>query len=62
MRPRKILEWSLRNIRTQLNLKLVKTDYSLVSQEAIIMVLLQYVQRARLASEGKPWGKLGCLG
>ena len=48
-----ILEKSLKNIRAQLNLKPVKTDYSLVSQEAIIMVLLQYIQMARLQSEGK---------
>ena len=54
----KTLEQSLRNIRAQLNLKLVKTDYSLVSQEAIIMVLLQYVQKARLAFEGNPWDSL----
>ena len=54
----KILEQSLRNIRAQLNLKLIKTDYSLISQEAIIMVLLQYVQKARLTFEGKPWDSL----
>ena len=48
-----ILEKSLKNIRAQLNLKSVKTDYSLVSQEAIIMVLLQYIQMVRLQSEGK---------
>ena len=48
-----ILEKSLKNIRTQLNLKPVKTDYSLVSQEAIIMVLLQHIQTARLQSEEK---------
>ena len=53
----KILERSLKNIRAQLNLKPVKTDYSLVSQEAIILVLLQYVQRARLISERK-WSDL----
>ena len=48
-----ILEKSLKNIRAQLNLKPIKTDYSLVSQESIIMVLLQYVQMARFQSEGK---------
>ena len=48
-----ILEKSLKNIRAQLNLKPVKTDYSLVSQEAIIMVLLQHIQTARLQSEEK---------
>lgn len=48
-----ILEKSLKNIRTQLNLKPVKTDYSLVSQEAVIMVLLQHIQTARLQSEEK---------
>ena len=46
-----ILEKSLKNIRAQLNLKPVKTDYSLVSQEAIIMVLLQHIQTARLQFE-----------
>ena len=54
----KILERSLKNIRAQLNLKPVKTDYSLVSREAVIMLLLQYVQKARLGSEGKPWDQL----
>ena len=48
-----VLEKSLKNIRAQLNLKPVKTDYSLVSQEAIIMVLLQHIQTARLQSEEK---------
>lgn len=46
-----ILEKSLENIRA--NLKPVKTDCSLVSQEAIIMVLLQHIQTARLQSEEK---------
>ena len=58
----RILEQLLRNIRAQLILKLVKTDYSLVSQEAIIMVLLQYVQKARLGFEGKPWESLDVWG
>ncbi|MBX3639973.1 MAG: SIR2 family protein, partial [Nitrosomonas sp.] len=39
-----ILEKSLKNVRALLNLKPITTDYSLVSQEAIIMLLLQYVQ------------------
>lgn len=39
-----ILEKSLKNVRALLNLKPITTDYSLVSQEAIIMLLLRYVQ------------------
>ena len=39
-----ILEKSLKNVRSLLNLKPITTDYSLVSQEAIIMLLLRYVQ------------------
>lgn len=54
----KILKQSLETIRAQSNIKPVNMDYSLVSQEAIIIVLLQYVQRARLGSEGKPWDEL----
>jgi len=42
----KILEQSLRNIRSKLNLKPITTDYSLVSQEAFTMLLLQYVKGA----------------
>lgn len=40
----KILERSLKNIRAKLNLNPIKLDYSLVSQESIVMLLLQYVQ------------------
>ncbi len=58
----KILGNSLKNIRARINLKPVKTDYSLVSQEAIIIVLLQYVQKARLSFEGKPWDRLEVWG
>lgn len=39
-----ILEKSLKKVRSMLNLKPITTDYSLVSQEAIIMLLLRYVQ------------------
>lgn len=42
----KILEESLNNIRSKLNLKPIRTDYSLVSQEAFVMVLLRYVKNA----------------
>jgi len=49
----KILEQSLKNIRVNLNLKPVTTDYSLVSQEAIVMLLLQYVQTSVAAAKGK---------
>lgn len=40
----KILERSLQNIRSKLNLRPITTDYSLVSQEAYTMLLLQYVK------------------
>jgi len=40
----KILEITLRNIRAKLNLKPVTTDYSFVSQEAYVMLLLRYVK------------------
>ena len=39
-----ILENSLTNIRSKLNLKPITTDYSLVSQEGFVMLLLNYVQ------------------
>ena len=39
----KILERSLKNIRSKLNLKSISSDYSLVSQESYVMLLLQYV-------------------
>ena len=39
-----ILENSLTNIRSKLNLKPITTDYSLVSQEAFVMLLLKYIQ------------------
>ena len=39
-----ILENSLANIRSKLNLKPITTDYSLVSQEGFVMLLLNYVQ------------------
>lgn len=42
----KILEQSLKNTRSKLNLKPVTTDYSLVSQEALMMLLLQYISTA----------------
>ncbi len=42
----KILEQSLQNIRSRLNLKPVTTDYSLVSQEAFVMLSLRYVKFA----------------
>ena len=40
---KKILERSLKNIRSKLNLKSISSDYSLVSQESYVMLLLQYV-------------------
>ncbi len=41
---KKILERSLEDIRSKLNLKPISSDYSLVSQESYVMLLLQYVQ------------------
>ena len=41
---KKILERSLKDIRSKLNLKPITSDYSLVSQESFVMLLLQYVQ------------------
>ena len=41
---KKILERSLDHIRSKLNLKSITSDYSLVSQESFVMLLLQYVQ------------------
>ena len=41
---KKILERSLKDIRSKLNLKPISSDYSLVSQESYVMLLLQYVQ------------------
>ena len=40
---KKILERSLKDIRSKLNLKSITSDYSLVSQESFIMLILQYV-------------------
>ena len=41
-----IIERSLQEVRKKLNLKPVSTDYSLVSEEASIMVLLRYIKDA----------------
>ena len=41
---KKILERSLEDIRSKLNLKPIIPDYSLISQESFVMLLLQYVQ------------------
>ncbi len=41
---KKILERSLKDIRSKLNLKPISSDYSPVSQESFVMLLLQYVQ------------------
>ncbi|MDE0471507.1 MAG: SIR2 family protein [Ekhidna sp.] len=47
-----ILENSLTNIRSKLNLKPITTDYSLVSQEAFVMLLLKYIQTSVGLKEG----------
>ena len=47
-----ILENSLTNIRSKLNLKPITTDYSLVSQEAFVMLLLKYIQTLVGLKEG----------
>ncbi len=44
----KILEKSLSNIRKQLNLSPVSNEYSLVSREAYLMLLLRYVKDAKI--------------
>ena len=41
---KKILERSLKDIRSKLNLKPIIPDYSVISQESYVMLLLQYVQ------------------
>ncbi|OEU66098.1 MAG: hypothetical protein BA863_10300 [Desulfovibrio sp. S3730MH75] len=50
----KILERSLREIRSKQNLKPVTTDYSLVSEEASLMVLVKYVKNANNFSINQP--------
>ena len=42
----RILERSLQEIRSKLNLKPVTTNYSLVSEEATVMVLVKYIKNA----------------
>ena len=44
----KILEISLGNIRKQLNISPVLNDYSLVSRESYVMLLLRYVKDAKM--------------
>ena len=48
----KIIEQSLHTIRSKLNLRPVTTDYTLVSQEAFTMLLLQYVRNAVQLKKG----------
>jgi len=47
-----ILERSLREIRSKLNLRPVTTDYSLVSEEAATMLLFQHVKDANSFRKG----------
>ena len=49
----KILEKSLSSIRTQLNLTPVSVDYSWVSKEAFVMLLLQYIKSAIIFRHGQ---------
>ncbi len=49
----KILEKSLSNIRKHLNLSPVSNDYSLVSREAFVMLLLQYIKNAIILRHGQ---------
>lgn len=53
---KRILENSLAEIRTKINLKPITTDYSLISQESFIMFLLQYAQMS-LAFGTDEWSK-----
>ena len=50
-----ILENSLANIRSKLNLKPITTDYSLVSLEAFVMLLLRYVQTSAIGLKEGDW-------
>lgn len=49
----KILEKSLSNIKKHLNLSPVSNDYSLVSREAFVMLLLQYIKNAIILRHGQ---------
>lgn len=46
-----ILELSLNEVRSKLNLKPVTIDYSFVSEEASIMLLVQYIKNTYFSSE-----------
>lgn len=52
----RILERSLQEIRSKLNLKPVTIDYSLVSEEASIMLLLQYIKLSSVWKKNE-WGE-----
>ena len=49
----RIVEQSLKTIRSQLNLKPIATDYALVSQESYVMLLLSYFQGAAEFRRGR---------
>ncbi len=53
----KILKTSLTDIRSRLNLKPIASDYSMVSQESFVMLLLRYVD-APLAIKEADWSKV----
>ena len=53
---RKILKISLTDIRSRLNLKPITSDYSLVSQESFVMLLLRYAEIPFAYSEAG-WSK-----
>ena len=50
----RVLERSLQEIRSKLNLKHVTTNYSLVSEEATLMVLAKYIKNANNFSSNFP--------
>ena len=50
----RILERSLQEIRSKLNLKSITTDYSLVSEEATLMVLAKYIKNVKNFSFNPP--------
>lgn len=52
---KRILEKSLKNIRSALNLQPITIDYSMVSQEAFVMVLLRYVTSSTSWGKGTNW-------
>ncbi|WP_206020125.1 anti-phage defense-associated sirtuin Dsr2 [Pseudomaricurvus alkylphenolicus] len=49
----KLLEAALRSVRSKLNLRPIRTDYTLVSQESYILVILRYIRLGISWRKGK---------